>query len=279
MANFLNDMDRFTSLEDRLAGRNGGGFDFFSTHPQTAGRVQAAQAEAAKYPSPAAAGQDNRYMNQIGGLLYGDNPDQGFVRGQSFYHPGLDVTFTVPDGFSLSNQSSQVVATGPNGAVLVFDGAANPKNLDPVAYLSQEWLKGEQTAAVEPVTIGGHPAATVTFGSPLNRAPADIRMIAVQWAPDRFYRFQVGYPRDAPPALLQGLQRTTSEVRSMTAAERQSIRPYRLEIVTAREGDSVAVLAARMAIKDHGEERFRALNGLNDHDAVVPGHLYKIIAE
>ncbi len=281
MARFLHDMDRYATLEDRLAGRSGSEtFDFFSTHPQTAGRVSAATAEAGKYPAAAQpAAQDVNYLARISGLVYGDNPEQGFVRGQDFYHPGLGIAFSVPAGFTLSNQPDKVVASGPDGTVMVFDGAANPDGLNAQTYLAREWLKGEQTGPVQSLTIDGKPAASILFGSPLNRAPMDIWLTAIQWGADRFYRFQIGLPQKASPALRDSLQKSMASLHVMTDAERNAVQPYRIETVTAAAGDTVQTLTARMAAVPAKLERFRALNGLDETAEITPGRIYKFIAE
>ncbi len=36
------------------------------------------------------------YLRRIDGLLYGDDPAQGFVRGRAFLHPELGFRFEVP---------------------------------------------------------------------------------------------------------------------------------------------------------------------------------------
>lgn len=51
----------------------------------------------------------------------------------------------------------------------------------------------------------------------------------------------------------------------------------RVSIVTAKPGDTIASLGARMAYPDRRDDRFAVLNGLQEDDAVVPGRLYKII--
>ena len=57
------------------------------------------------------------------------------------------------------------------------------------------------------------------------------------------------------------------------------MRPLRLQLVTAREGDTVETLAARMVVTDRPVERFLTLNGLDRDAAVKPGERYKIVVE
>lgn len=279
MARFLEDMDRSAKLEARLAGVDDhGGFDFFSTHPQTEGRITNAAAEAAKYMNGAAAQGVDTYLAQIGNLVYGDSPEQGMVRGNSFYHPGLNLVFTAPDGFMLTNTSHEVVARGPDGSVAVFDGAPNPGGADAMTYLVRDWLKNENTQAPEALTMGGKPAASAAFDSKVNGRDMKIRLVAIQWSPDKFFRFQIAIPKDASAKLVDDMKQMTYSLRPMSNAERQTIHPYHIEIVTAKDGDTAASLAGRSVLKKASVERFQALNGLKD-GAIVPGRQYKIIVE
>lgn len=51
----------------------------------------------------------DEFLKKIDGLLYGDNPREGFVDGSTFYHPDLEFEFSIPDGFTVMNQSSAVI--------------------------------------------------------------------------------------------------------------------------------------------------------------------------
>ncbi len=48
-------------------------------------------------------------------------------------------------------------------------------------------------------------------------------------------------------------------------------------MVTVRNGDTVASLAARMAYSDAREARFRVLNGLGANDTLKAGQKVKIV--
>ena len=74
-------------------------------------------------------------------------------------------------------------------------------------------------------------------------------------------------------------QRTLDTVRQVTPEEARSIRPLRLAVVTAREGDTVESLASRMVVNDNPVERCELLNGLDPGTPVRPGEAYKIVVE
>jgi predicted Zn-dependent protease len=271
LSRFLDDMDRYTKLQGQADTS-----DFFANHPQTVDRVKQAALEAAKYPAHAET-NPKLYLAQIDGLVYGDSPAQGFIRNGVFYHPGLGVTFAGPAGFALVNGSDRVVARGPGGAILLFDGTANPRRLSPAEYLSQVWLRGEKGEAPVALSIGGHDAATASFTSSVNGKPMRIRLIAVAWGTDRFYRFQVAMPEDAPKEVVNALKSATFSLRAMTPEELKTIQSYRVAIVVAKPGDTAEALAARTIFDKAPAAEFRALNGMTGEEPVVPGREYKII--
>jgi len=49
------------------------------------------------------------YLQKIDGIVYGDDPRQGYVDGQMFYHPTMRFQFPVPTGWDLANSASTVM--------------------------------------------------------------------------------------------------------------------------------------------------------------------------
>ncbi len=280
MASFLANLQQQTAFESRLSGGSGKpSFSYFSTHPQTADRVAEASQIAAGYPKGPDQVNRESYLPRLEGLTYGDSARHGFARGRNFYHPGIGFTYTVPEGFRIINQPTEVVAFGPNGAVILLDAASSAQGADAFTYMTQEWMRGEQLQTPERIMINGLSAATAAFGGTVDGKPVTIRIVAIEWEPNRFFRFQMAIPRGSDGQFIEGLKNTTYSFRRMSDQEKQTIKPYRLRIVTAKAGDSVSTLAARMAFDDYKEERFRSLNHLAASEGLVAGRQYKIVVD
>ena len=74
--------------------------DFLSSHPATPERIKNAQGNARQISAPGAGERDRAsYLAGIDGLVYGEDPSEGFVRGRRFLHPKLGFTFLAPEGF------------------------------------------------------------------------------------------------------------------------------------------------------------------------------------
>src|SRR3546814_17952699 len=77
-------------------------------------RVQEARAAVlGAGPSEGRTGHED-YLRRLDGMVIGDSPDQGFVRGRHFLHPTLRFTFPAPPEFTLANGPAAVRARAAN---------------------------------------------------------------------------------------------------------------------------------------------------------------------
>ncbi len=253
-------------------------FNYLATHPAPIERVERASAQAAslRVPNPMLA--RDVYLKKIDGLLYGDDPDQGFVRGRVFAHPKLRFRFEVPQGFTLFNTDNAVIAKGPNDAAIVFDIAKKPSDGPVRYYLTDVWARGTTLRNVEAISVNGLDAATATAQS--GRTGRDIRLIAIRKDLHTIYRL-VFITRPGDTARLSDeLRRTTYSFRVLSEAEAAALKPLRIRTVRVGQGDTSALLARRLADGDgFSQDRFRVLNGLRGNAEVRPGELVKIVTD
>ncbi|MBB4305659.1 putative Zn-dependent protease [Rhodobium orientis] len=250
--------------------------DFLSSHPTTPERIVKARnaARAINAPGFGERGRD-AYLNSLNGMLYGDDPREGFVRGRSFLHAGLGIAFTVPGDFTLENSKEAVLASNGSGTALRFDGTNVPASMSLADYLRSGWINGLISESVRDTEIAGQPAATASAV-----AEGWSFRIAALRANGATYRF-IFATREPTQSFDLAFRTTISSFRMLSGRERAELRPLRVRIVTARQGDSIDRMAARMAgiAPDRRAELFKVLNGLDDDSELQPGMLVKIIAE
>lgn len=278
MAGFLQALQNESAFAQLENGQQGGNsVSYFSTHPATADRIAKTASEVAAVQGRGNETGRDAYLNAIDGITYGESPAHGVIRGTEFIHPDIGFKFAVPSGFKLVNQPAQVIATSADGAAVIFDLAARTANQDAMGYLRTTWLKGEAVSGAENISVNGMNAATAAFAGSINNVPMTIRVVAIEFAPQRFARFQIGIPNNASAALVDGLKRTTHSFARLSESEKASFKPFVLRVVSAAPGDTVASLAAGFPYDKYNAERFRMLNGLGANDPVVAGARYKII--
>lgn len=278
MADFLSSLDAQSKLDAREAGRNGTGFNYFSTHPLTAQRVQEAAADARQYPNQ---GAENRgkYLSMINGLTYGDSAKQGFARGNNFYHPEIGFAFEVPKGSKITNGTSQVAANHPNGTVILFDQGKAQGNPSPLAYLTNTWLRDQNAKDAESITINGMRAATASFAGSVQGKPMTIRLVAIEWKAGEFFRFSLAIPKGVSSAFMSELKKSTYSFRRLSDSEKKAIQPKKLYVLQAPAGASVGLMASKMDVDGNKTEKFLILNGMTSNDKIIVGQPYKIVVD
>src|SRR5215467_14702845 len=83
---FLTDMQRNADLK-ASDGAGPRGVDFLSSHPATPERVKNALANARQFSGPGRGERDHiEYLAALDGMVYGEDPSEGFARGRHFLH-------------------------------------------------------------------------------------------------------------------------------------------------------------------------------------------------
>src|SRR4029077_11727983 len=250
--------------------------DFLSSHPATPERITNALANARQFGAPSTyAGRDkSAYLSGIDGIVFGEDPSEGFVRGRRFLHPRLAFTFTAPEGFTLDNTAQAVLGIKRGGGeALRLDVVRVPAEQTLGAYLTSGWIENIDPSSVEDITINGFPGATAAAKG----EQWDFRLYAIHFGSD-VYRF-IFAANHRTPETDRAFREAVGSFRRMSIAETEQVKPLRLRIVTVMPGDTVEKLAGKMAVADRALDRFRVLNGLDPGDKLKPGSEIKIVVE
>jgi predicted Zn-dependent protease len=274
-ARFLDAMGAYARF-NALDADSDQGLDFLSSHPSTPQRIELARRHARQFGMENTAGDKGRdyFLVGIDGLLYGDSPEEGYVRGQTFLHGKLGIRFDVPEKFRIDNKADAVMATGPGGVAVRFDLVDERTGAALTDYLGSGWVTGLMPETIRPATVNGMPAATA-------RASADrwdFDVTVIRNGP-KIYRFLVAVPKGDSAALDATVRQLQSSFRRMTPAESQKLKPLRIRVVTVQPGETVLSLASRMLGTDRKVELFRLLNGMSLGATVTAGEKVKIVAE
>jgi predicted Zn-dependent protease len=275
---FLTSMGRFSTLRGAAMGAPRTGneqVDFLSGHPSTPQRISIAVANARQYGQPGGGKAEREaFLEAIDGLVFGDDPKEGYVRGRNFLHPNLGFTFTAPEGFALENTPQAVLGATATGKEALRLDAVRVGALESLGtYLASGWIEGVDKNSIESLNINGFPAATaVARGDQWS-----FRLYAIRFGTD-VYRL-VYAARALAPALDNNFRASAGTFRRVPIEEARGVTPLRIAIVKVSRGDTAERLAARMAVSDRQLERFLVLNGLERGAALKPGDAVKVIVE
>ena len=121
--------DFFTSLQrqETLEGAKGGGLpEWFSSHPSPVDREAAVRAQTAqwraKFPGQAFRVNRDAYLARVDGLVYGEDPRQGYREGEWFYLPNYQVQFRIPAQWTFEREGNQAQMAHPQKAGAILFG-------------------------------------------------------------------------------------------------------------------------------------------------------------
>lgn len=273
-ARFLDSMEAYSRFMSANSDADQS-LDFLSSHPSTPQRIDLARQHAHEFGEQGKVGDSGRdyFLAGIDGLLYGDSPEEGYVRGQVFLHGGLGIRFEVPPEFRIDNKVEAVLATGPGDIAIRFDGVADTQNQTLVNYISSGWVTGLDPSTIKPMAVNGMEAATARASA--DRWDFDVTVIRDK---QQIFRFLTAVPKGSG-ALEQTADVLRASFRHITPEEAASLKPLRVRVVTVQPGDNITTLASRMMGTDRKLDLFKLINALQTGASVSPGDKVKIISE
>lgn len=137
---------------------------WMSTHPDPENRQVWATKAVAGLQTDLSRLAVNRpeYLGRLDGMMFGDNPREGFFRDASFRHPDMAFRMDFPQGWKSSNQKQSVGAISPNeDAIVVLQLAPAPNGQEAAQkFFSQQGVESGESSRRQ---IGGFPAVVSTF--------------------------------------------------------------------------------------------------------------------
>ncbi len=157
----------FTTLE-RVSKLAGGGKvpEWLQTHPDPENREKDAEERLKEVKVDWSKAKVNRdeYLSMIDGLVYGEDPRQGYFQGSTFLHPDLKFRLTFPAGWQTQNSPQAVAAMSPKQDAIVQLAVAGKMSAEEAAqkFFSQQGIQRGQAAEV---TVNGQRAPAWYFAA------------------------------------------------------------------------------------------------------------------
>ena len=249
------------------------------THPLTQNRIARARDAAAKtgLKPDALPEHEVRYVAELDGLLYGDDPEQGFVIGRSFAHPVMRIAFQAPEGFTLTNSPQAILIEGPDGMRGEFAaGRIPPSGLEGYTNAIFRQLLGNASvegASSQAALVNGLPALVTTATVATAQGGVALNVAAYGAGATAYHFIMMSTAQSPAPAKLADL---FASFRLISEAEAASLRPRVIDSRRASASDTIQSLAAEMA--GHNKlDHFLMLNGRTANDPIRPGDPLKLV--
>ena len=282
------EMAGFFSTLDRLSGGSENRTPtFLSTHPDPLNRESRVQELAIQYQAANTNTQKydvgrDRYLRLIDGMMYGEDPNQGFVESGAFYHPQLRFQFSIPRQWKLINSPSMVQMVSPDQKSIMQMKLAQGSDPQAAArsFLQETKLQNvrsnnnainglqattvlgdivqqdQQTGRTQTIRVE---AAFIAYGG-------NIYMMLGMALPQDFNRYQ----RD-----IEGAINSFAELRDQSKLNRQ---PERIKIVTNNRQQTLQQALSGAGIPQDRMNEFAILNGMELRETLPSGMLFKAIS-
>src|SRR5262249_1187853 len=141
--------------------------EWLSTHPAPEGRVrrthELAVASKPQYPQSTRVAADE-HKAKVDGIVFGDDPRQGFVEGDVVKHPAFRFQFAVPQGWNVLNTPTEVRAISPDRNAMIQLSLEPSEGLGPEAFAARA-AQSARAAVAQPSTerVHGAPAYLAVF--------------------------------------------------------------------------------------------------------------------
>jgi predicted Zn-dependent protease len=269
---FLTTLARIAEATDRNGVPN-----WLSTHPQPENRAARVAETVAKVRPSTTLGADpsslivdrDGYLSRIDGLVYGDNPEDGIVRGNVFLHPPLRFAIDFPEGWEITNSDEQVVAQEPGNKVFMVLRTIPPRPGRSLDQAAQQHMResGYKATDLQPATIGGMQGVIGTYeGNASGIGKVMARGAHVVLGRSTFFIGGIASP-EVFSRVLPDFDRAIQAFRQMSQDEANAIEPNLIDLYTARAGDTWQSIAQRAG---KGIVSANTLAIMNDHSIDEP---------
>jgi predicted Zn-dependent protease len=268
ISNFFDVLGRLSSAKDSETTPG-----FLSTHPNPPERVKTTRAEAEEWIRSLAIPEEGMNVNReeflrsLDGMVFGDNPREGFSEGRRFYHPVLQFQLDFPPGWHIDNTREAVVSTDPQGqARLQVTVARVRKGMTPEQYVQYLGERGLPPSSARSIRIHGYNVVLATYPGAL-AGFIDFRDQIIQI---------VGIARDIRQ-FSDLLEDTIQSFDRLTDEHILAARPDRLRIYSAKEGDTLMSIAQQLSNPRVSADDLAVLNRMAPEQPITPGRLFKVV--
>ncbi len=278
MASFFTTLHRLSSQ-----GNNSPVPSFFSTHPDPLDReenvARLASEWQTKVNNPNLNINRDSYLRMIDGLVYGEDPSQGYTEGNTFYHPQLKFEYSYPSGWRLVNTPTAVQMIEGEGKALLelMLGQGNtPKAA--VDTLVQKY-KFQVQGAGKSSMINGLDAYTVEalYNDEQNQQQLGIYLTGIKYL-DYNYIFMGVTTTDLYQGYRTNFASTVNTFKPLNDPAKLNVKPERVKIQQISRTTTLQEALLSFGIPQERLEEFAILNGMQLGDQVPQGMLIKTVA-
>ncbi|NWF94438.1 MAG: M48 family metalloprotease [Syntrophaceae bacterium] len=274
LASFFETLERMNPGSDRT-----GLPAWFSTHPNPEDRLQAVRARAKEWGQKLGVRELklNRepYLKTIDGLVFGEDPRQGYVLDHVFYHPGLRFQFPVPANWKLTNTPSRVqMVSEKEDAIILFSLAAGQSS----GEAAKTFVSKTKASVIRSEATAVNGLSSHRLISDIQSQSGVVRVISYFIQKEKYiFAFHGLSARTVFPRYENLFDRHMRQFKELSDPKRIDVKPDRIRIRSAGVSETLEKLLRSFGVPNEKLKETALLNGRKLNEVIPANTLLKIV--
>jgi len=274
MANFFETLERMNPGSDRS-----GLPSWFSTHPNPEDRIKVVRVRAKEWQDRLGRRDlvlnRDEYLGRIDGLVFGDDPRQGYVEEHVFYHPELHFQFPVPANWKINNTPSNVqMVSGGQEAVMIF---STTKGTSPHEAAKTFVSKNRaRVIGTEAIQVNGLPSEKLLSDVQTQKGVVRVLSYFIQRGKEIFVFHGL-----TSPGLFQKygsiFEGTMRNFRELSDPKRINVKPDRIRIRAIGSAETLENALRSLGVPNEKLKETALLNGRNLDEVIPANTMLKVV--
>jgi len=273
------EMVAFFSSLGKLGDLSGGqalpGFLF--THPLTSERIEKVRQMLTPNDQTLEV-KERPYLRRIDGLVYGDDPRQGYVEGGRFYHPDMGFSFEIPSGWKVVNTPSQVMlSSADEKAALVLQAEETTEDLSAYTRKKAGQIQGSQFVAEDYLSVPGLASVHQIYRVDQQQGGAiSLRLSAIRKG-NQVYTFSAVAGSSDFPRFNPEFKRSAQSFAQLRDPAYLSRRPREMRLIEANSRQTLQEIFSSAGVVKDLWTSVAILNGMDLGTKPPQGQLIKVV--
>jgi predicted Zn-dependent protease len=283
MAGFFNTLERQSSGSESAELP-----DFLSTHPNPGDRNIAVSKLSDEWKkklnliNPKVSRES--YLKKIEGLIYGEDPKQGFLENDVFYHPVLKFELNTPKGWNYQNKPQELEFAPKDGKAILIMTLIAGKSLEEAASNVVE-KNNLQVLESNQITVNGLNALSILADVKVEQqkqqqqAPTVRTLSYLIQYKDNIYHILGASSVTDFNSYSENFLQTMKNFKELKDASRLNKQPERIRIKPVKQSGTLKQALNSYNMPEKKQEEISLLNGMLLTDKVLAGSLIKILGK
>jgi len=260
---------------------------FLSTHPDPGDRYkkvgELATEWQAKVPMSSYKVNTDSYLSMIDGVIYGDDPRQGFVESGVFYHPALKFQFPFSSDWQLANSPSEVQIVPKDGKALVVFTTSEGTSVQDAASKTATDLKLTVLSSKQ-VTVNGLQGLEV-LSEQVSQDPntgqetkISVKSMYLKYGTNIYVFHGVSAPADFQ-SYSTYFNKSMYGFKALTDASKLNVQPEKIKVVSVKSAGTLASAFQAYGVPSNRHKELAVVNGMEVGTTVKAGQKIKIFSK